>query len=263
MPSLLHRTTGWVGRRTSNFVLYLFDLAAFAVKALSAWLRHNPFNPAVREALVTQLIFAGLDALPVIGLLAVAAGVSITYQLIAIVRLVSEPQEVVNLLTQMVVLELGSLLTAIVLTGRSGAAIAVDLGNMQLRREIEGLELLGIDVYDLLITPRLIGTALAQLALAVYFSLIALVFGIGVSALLISSGVLNYLLLLPYAFHPYDVLLFAGKNFGYGLLIGTSACFNALRVERSPSELPQQTLHAFVSSLLLIFLVDGMIAVLR
>jgi phospholipid/cholesterol/gamma-HCH transport system permease protein len=262
-PTPLGVVTGVVGRQALRIPHYLLDLTTFILRAFREW-RHqsNLFNHATYMSVVVQVIFSGVDALPAITLLALASGLSITYQLITTVQVFGTTTDVVNLLTQIVALEFGSLLTAITLIGRSGSAITVDLANMKQNREIEGLELLGINVNHFFITPRLLGTTIAQLVLAVYFSIISLISGILVTAMLGGSSYLNYLTEIPLAFNPNDLLLFLLKNSFFGLLIGATACYHGLRVELSPTEVPQQTQRAIVNSLTLVFILDGLFALL-
>ena len=255
--------SGWLGRRTLDLLIYLTDLFTFITKVVMAWRLRSLFDPTRRVGVVGQIILIGIDSLPVIVLLAFAVGLIITYQTISMLRFVGETSQILELLVQVVALEIGSLLTAMVLIGRATSSITMDLGSMELRHEIEAVELLGVDVNDFFITPRMLGTAISQLVLSVYFGVIALLAGIGFSALLVSPGALNYLEMLPYAFHPFDVLLFTVKNISYGLIIGATACFHALRVHRSPAELPIQARQAFATGLSLIFLFDGMLALVR
>lgn len=266
MSSKLHPFSvaiGIVGRQVLRIPHYLLDLTTFILQALRDW-RHesNLFNRATYISLVGQMIFSGVDALPAITVLALASGLSITHQLITTVQVFGTTADVVNLLTQIVALEFGSLLTAIILIGRSGSAIAVDLANMKLNKEIEGLELLGINVNHFFVTPRLLGTTIAQLVLAVYFSIISVISGVAVTAMLGGSSYLKYLTEIPLAFDPYDLLLFLVKNLIFGLLIGAAACFHGLRVEFSTTEIPQQTQRAIVNSLSLVFILDGLFALL-
>ena len=262
-PSPVSMATGIVVRQALRIPRYILDLTTFIVQALRDW-RHesNLFNRATYISLVVQMIFSGVDALPTITLLALASGLSITHQLITTVQVFGTTADVVNLLTQIVALEFGSLLTAVILIGRSGSAIAVDLANMKLNREIEGLELLGINVNHFFITPRLLGTTIAQLVLAVYFSIISVISGVAVTAMIGGSSYLKYLTEIPLAFDPYDLLLFLVKNLFFGLLIGATACFHGLRVEQSITEVPQQTQRAIVNSLSLVFILDGLFALL-
>ena len=126
MSSKLHPFSvaiGIVGRQVLRIPHYLLDLTTFILQALRDW-RHesNLFNRATYISLVGQMIFSGVDALPAITVLALASGLSITHQLITTVQVFGTTADVVNLLTQIVALEFGSLLTAIILIGRSGSA---------------------------------------------------------------------------------------------------------------------------------------------
>lgn len=259
--SKLQHLTGVIGHQALRLPIYLVDLTVFILRALHDWREASQLlNRATYRSLVTQLIFGGIDALPAITLLSLATGLGIVSQLIITVQLFGEAKDVITILTQLVALELGSLLTAMVLIGRSGSAIAVDLGNMKLNREIEGLELLGINVNHLFVTPRLLGTTIAQMVLAVYFSFIAVVSGVAAAGLFANAGYFTYLADIPLAFAPLDLLVFLFKNLVFGLLIGAIACFHGLRVSTSVTEVPQQAQRAIVNSLTIIFILNALIA---
>jgi phospholipid/cholesterol/gamma-HCH transport system permease protein len=250
---------GWVGRRTVGGVLYATDLTYFIVQAVGQLGRRcKRDDTATQRALMAQVIFGGIDALPIVTLLALAVGVSITMQMLALGDALGTTSDIIRLLTAIVGMELGALLTAIVLIGRSGSAIAVDIGNMKLHGEVQALELLGIDLMDYFVAPRVLGAAISQLTLAVYFSGIALFGGVVLSALLVSPHHLDYLALLAQSIAPAQVLVYMIKNLLFGLIIGGTACFHALRVGKSPTEVPQRTQRAIASSLVLVFVLDGL-----
>lgn len=252
---------GLVGRRVIGGLTYVVDLTVFAVQAIKEWReRGSFFDRATRSSLVTQIIFTGIDALPVITLLGIAIGLSITAQLFLMIRMFGTTNEVVDVLSQVVAQELGSLLTAILLIGRSGSAIAVDLGNMRLNKEIEGLGLLGINVNHFFVTPRILSTSICQVALAVYFTVIAVVSGILFASFFVSVGYFKYLAAVPLAFNPLDMVFFLAKNLLFGIIIGATACFHGLQVRNSCTELPQQAQRAIVNSIIMVFTLDGMIA---
>ncbi|MDE2197089.1 MAG: ABC transporter permease [Gammaproteobacteria bacterium] len=253
---------GWTGRRTLSLGAYLLDLTIFAVKAIRDWSGHGRlFNRATLQTLISQIIFTGVDALPVVTLLALAVGLSITSQILSLAQALGSERDVAVLLTNIVGVELSSLLTAIVLIGRSGSAIAVDLGSMKLHREVEGLELLGINVNTFFVTPRVLGAAVAQFTLAIYFAAIALFGGVFLNGLLFSTVYAQQLVRMAEALQPSQLVVFALKNLLFGVIIAATACFHGLRVQTSPTELPQQTQRAIVTSLVLVFLVDGLLAV--
>ena len=258
------RLFGMVGRRTINTFLYVLDLTVFIMQILRSWRRRGGiFNRASRSAIVTQIIFSGVDAIPTITVLSLAVGLSVTAQLIFTVQVFAEDADVVHLLTTLIALELGSLLTAFILIGRSGSAIAVDLGNMSLNREVEGLELLGINVYDFFISPRIVGMAVSQLALAIYFSTLCIVTGVTFAAMLESTANFKFLFALASAFDPIDLMVFVIKNLMFGLVIGATACFHGLRVGISVTEVPQETQRAIVNALVLVFIMDGIFVLVR
>ena len=133
---------------------------------------------------------------------------------------------------------------------------------MSLNREIEGLDLLGIDVKQFFILPRLIGVTFSQLALAFYFSLFAMVAGIIFSAVLDSALNFRYLFDLPQAFGVEQLVMFLFKNILFGIIVGITSCYHGLRVAVSVTEIPQETQRSIVNSLIIIFILDGIIALL-
>lgn len=258
-PSLVF---GAVGRRVIQTALYVVDITVFILHAIrSSGGRRGLFNRATYHAAVSQIIFTGIDALPAITVLGLAVGAGITTQLIRLMQVVGNENDVIKVLTQVVALELAPLLSAIVVIGRSGSAVTVDLGNMSLHREVDGLALLGINVHDIFITPRLIGITVAQLVLAVYFAVLAVVSGVLFSAMLQSFSYFKYLVAIPLAFDPLALIGFLAKNVLFGLIIGATACYHGLRVRVSPTEVPQEAQRAIVNSMVLIFLLDGLLAV--
>ena len=241
---------------------YLLDLTAFILHALRDWFRRGHlFNRATRQSLMSQIIFTGVDALPVITLLALAVGFSITSQLLMLAQALGSEHDAAGMLTGIVGVELSSLLTAIVLIGRSGSAIVVDTGYMQLHGEVEALELLGINVREFFVTPRIIGAAISQVTLAVYFAGIALFGGVFLNGVLFHLQTTHQLKHLAEALHPSQIAVFVLKNLLFGIIIAGTACFHGLEVRNSPTELPQQTQRSIVTSLVLVFLVDGLLAV--
>lgn len=256
-------TLGWTGRRTLSLGGYLLDLTTFIIDALHDWFRRGHlFNRATRQSLTSQIIFTGVDALPVITLLALAVGFSITSQLLTLAQALGSERDAGALLIGIVGTELSSLLTAIVLIGRSGSAIAVDTGYMKLHGEVEALELLGINVREFFVTPRIVGAAIAQVTLAVYFATIALFGGVYLNGLIFHQLGTHELKHLAEALQPTQIVIFVLKNLLFGMIIAGTACFHGLRVRNSPTELPQHTQRAIVTSLVLVFMVDGLLAVM-
>ena len=254
---------GWTGRRALAVGGYVLDLSLFIARAFRDWARRGRiFNRATLQNLYGQVIFTGVDALPLVTFLSLAVGLTITSQMLKLATALGSESDVANLLTNIVGLELSSILTAIILIGRSGSAIAVDLGSMKLRGEVEGLELLGINVNVFFVTPRIIGAAVAQFTLAVYFALVALFGGVFLNDLFTPGSSTHELRKLAEAIGPEQTVLFMVKNLLFGVIIAGTACYHGLKVRTSFTELPQQTQRAIVMGLVMVFATDGIVAVI-
>jgi phospholipid/cholesterol/gamma-HCH transport system permease protein len=252
--------TGWPGRKLIRYVLYLINLMTFSTLALRDWFSKNQvFKSRSYSATVAQIIFTGVDALPTISFLGLATGFIFTFRLISISDSLGTTDDIINLLITIICLSVGPFLAAIIIISRTGSAIVVDLGNMKLHGEIEALENLGININDYLIAPRIIGTAISQLAITVYFTVIALLSGILISALFINPSHITYIFKISNAITPYFVTIFVVKNIIFGFVIATVASFNGLRVRSSATELPQCTTVSIVQSLSFVFIIDGLL----
>ena len=259
--SIVSSITGWPGRQLIQSLMYVIDLVTFSLIAIAEWLRNNRiFDSRSYRTVVQQIIFTGIDALPTITLLGLATGFLFTYRLIDVVSALGAVEDVIDLLISIICLGIGPFLAAIILISRTGSAIVVDIGNMKLHGEIEGLELLGVNINDFLIAPRILACAVSQLAITVYFTFIALVTGIALSGLLLTTSNFELLITISSAFTPHLLLVFVSKNLLFGYVIATTACYHGLSVAGSPTEIPQRATRAIVDCLIFIFIIDGLLA---
>lgn len=252
--------TGWPGRKLIRSVLYVINLVTFSMLALRDWFSKNRlFDSRSYSTTVAQIIFTGVDALPTITFLGLATGFIFTFRLISISNTLGGTDDIVNLLVTVICLSVGPFLAAIIIISRTGSAIVVDLGNMKLHGEIEALENLGININDYLIAPRIISTAVSQLAITVYFTVIALLTGILISALFVNPAHFEFILRINNSFTPYLMSIFVVKNLIFGYVIATVACYNGLRVQNSATEVPQRTTASIVQSLSFVFVIDSLL----
>ncbi len=253
--------TGRPGRIFIRTTLYIINLVTFSTLALRDWLFSNAlFRKRSYSTIIAQIIFTGVDALPTITVLGLATGFIFTFRLISVLSSLSETADISQLLISIICLGLGPFLAAIIIISRTGSAIVVDLGNMKLHGEIQALEYLGININNYLIAPRILGTAVSQLAITVYFTAIALLSGILLSGFILNTTFFDMLPVISHSFSPYFIGIFILKNLIFGFVIATVACFNGLRVHRSATEVPQRTTASIVESLVIIFVIDGLFA---
>jgi phospholipid/cholesterol/gamma-HCH transport system permease protein len=260
VAQIANTVTGWPGRKLIHYVLYVINLMTFSTLALRDWLSKNQlFNSRSYSTTVAQIIFTGIDALPTITFLGLATGFIFTFRLISISDSLGAADDITNLLITIICLSVGPFLAAIIIISRTGSAIVVDLGNMKLHGEIEALENLGININDYLVAPRIIGAAISQLAITVYFTVIALLTGIFISALFVNAAHLDLIYTISNSVTPYFVTIFVAKNIIFGFVIATVASYNALRVQGSATEVPQRTTASIVQSLSFVFIIDGLL----
>ena len=258
--SITNTITGWPGRKLLNNILYVVNLVTFSTLALRDWLTKNSlFKSRSYSTTVAQIIFTGIDALPTITFLGLATGFIFTFRLLSISNSLGGTDDVTNLLITIICLSVGPFLAAIIIISRTGSAIVVDIGNMKLHGEIEALENMGININDYLIAPRIISTAISQLAITVYFTVIALLSGILISAVFTNPTHIDFIFRISNSLTPYLVSIFVIKNIVFGYVIATVACYNGLRLQSSATELPQRTTASIVQSLSFVFVIDSLL----
>jgi phospholipid/cholesterol/gamma-HCH transport system permease protein len=195
-----------------------------------------------------QIYFTGWQALPLISVLALASGSIVIMQSQAQLSLLGGGNMIGNLLVVIIVREISPLLTALIVIARSGTAVASELGNMRVNREIEALETMGINPLSYVVFPRLVGGIISVVCLAFYFIVIALIGGFLVTRFVDSTPFSFYADSLANAFAAEDVILFLLKNLFSGAIIFTVSSYQGMLVQQSPHEVPQVTTKAVVNS---------------
>lgn len=245
----------YLGRRFVSVIIYSYQL--FLMSYLSfraALLDQTQGLKAVFKVVSAQIYFTGWQAMPIITLLALASGSVVIMQSNMQLNLLGGNQMIGNLMIIIIVREISPLLTALVVIARSGTAVASEIGNMQVNREIEALESMGIHPLSYIVFPRLLGGLISVICLAFYFIVIAMLGGFLVTKLLHDMPFTFYVSSLAQAFAAEDVLLFIAKNTFSGLLIFSVCCYQGLSVKGSPHEVPQITTKAVMNSIIYVII---------
>ncbi|HXR95223.1 MAG TPA: ABC transporter permease, partial [Rhizomicrobium sp.] len=128
-------------------------------------------------ALASQVEETGISALPIVGLLAFLIGVVLAYQGADQLKRFGAEIFTINLLGVGVLREIGGLITAIIVAGRSGSAFTAHLGTMRVNQEIDAMQTMGLDTVDTLVLPRIIGLVISLPLLTFYADIMALIGG--------------------------------------------------------------------------------------
>jgi phospholipid/cholesterol/gamma-HCH transport system permease protein len=161
-----------------------------------------------------------------------------------------------------IVREMGPMMAAIVLAGRTGAAFAATLGNMKTNEEIDALEVLGISPVDFLVLPRLVALAVMMPLLALYADFIGMLGGVVVSAGILQIPPTAYWIETQTIVDLGDIDSGLIKATVFGLLVGLSGCLRGLQSDRSAAGVGKATTSAVVTAILLIIVGDAVFAVL-
>ena len=202
----------------------------------------------VHSIMLTQVMFTGVQALSLVSAIALLIGASIIIQ--TNMMMPADGELIGRVLVAVVLRELAPLITAIVVAGRSGTAIATELGNMKVNSEVLALSSLGVDPLRYVVLPRMVGCVVSVVALMIYFSIVSLSAAFAIGVLASGASLSSFQQGVSGSVMPHDLALFFAKGLGLGTIVGWLSCHFGLQVNSSPTEVPQQASRAVVMSLL-------------
>jgi phospholipid/cholesterol/gamma-HCH transport system permease protein len=212
-------------------------------------------------SLVYQLYRVGWQAIPIIVLITFLIGAIIAQQGIFHFRKFGADSYVVDMVGILVLRELGVLIVAIMVAGRSGSAYTAELGSMKMREEIDALSTMGLDPIEVLILPRIIALICALPILSFIGSMAALYGGGLVAQFYGGMGPAVFIARLHDAVSVTSFEVGIIKAPFMALAIGIVACSEGLRVKGSAESLGKQTTTSVVKSIFLVIVLDGLFAV--
>jgi len=215
---------------------------------------------AVRQVLLKQIYFTGLEASKIIVTTAMILGTVIVAQVVSLVG--DNGSLTGRILVWVVLRELAPLLTAIIVIARSGTAIAAELGTMKINGEIESLETMGIPCERYLILPRIIGVATSVTILTLYFVLTAFIGSFVIASIGWHIPYGQFIQGIVSAFGFKELAMLFLKSVSFGLVIPAICCSYGLSVGRSLTEIPQSATRAVITSLFAVIVLDGIITYL-
>lgn len=216
-------------------------------------------NKQINEIGLKGIVVIGFSGL-IMGIILIVITNSIINQLPLPPVFVTGAQS--NLLINILLKELGPLLTAIILIGKSGTSMTTEIGNMQVNHEIEALEMLGIEHLYYVVAPRILGMLICVVILTVYFNLVGVVGGFLVSTFVLGIGQAFFFEEFFTWLEVQHIVEFLVKSFGFGLIIGGTACYNGYKVKVSITEVPRVTGQTVVQSMVLCFIFYGYVTIM-
>jgi phospholipid/cholesterol/gamma-HCH transport system permease protein len=213
-------------------------------------------------SLVAQMERTGVGALPIVGLLSFLIGVVLAFQGAGQLRRFGAEIFTVNLLGIGILRELGVLLTAIIVAGRSGSAFTAEIGAMEVNEEIDAMRTLGLDPVEVLVLPRLIALVLVLPLLAAYADFMALLGGGLMSWAALSIPPPLFIRQLHQAVWQWTFWVGILKAPFFAATISLVGCHAGLQVSRSAESVGRLTTLSVVRSIFLVIIIDAAFSIL-
>lgn len=232
------------------------EFIAFARKVIDNIITFNTQSQIGFSVIVKQIFFTGYEALYLISFVALAIGGVIILQGNIILTAFGQTRMVYVLLVTIVIRELSSIMTAMIVIARSGTSISTELGNMVVNNEIDLLKSFGISPILYLVVSRVIGVVVAMLTLTIYFNIIAVIGGWFFTTLFYP---INFGLFINYFVAEVkiaDILLSVLKSVVFGFSIALISSYQGLKVVKATTEVPQRTIKAVVYSIMVVIVAN-------
>jgi len=212
-------------------------------------------------AIIRQMEVVGVNALGIVGLMSFLVGIVVAQQGAVQLRQFGAEVFVINLVGRSVTRELGVLMTAIMVAGRSGSAFAAQIGSMKLAEEVDAMRTIGLSPTEVLMLPRLIAMAFVMPLLAFYATVMA-IFGGGLFAWTsLAIPPITFVQRLQEVVPITDLWIALVKAPVFGLIIAVTGCYQGMQVTGNAESVGQRTTAAVVQSIFLVIVLDAFFAV--
>ena len=208
-----------------------------------------------------HLYAMGATALPITALVGFLIGVVLAYLSAQVLRRFGADTFIVDMLGISVIRELGPVLAAVLIAGRSGSAITAQIGVMRVTEELDAMRVMGIAHGFRLVLPRAIALAIVMPLINLWTTLAALVGGMLAADATLGLTPAYFVEALPRAVEVSNLALATGKSAVFGLMIALIGCHYGLRVKPDTESLGRGTTASVVASITIVILVDALFAV--
>ncbi|MEM7665996.1 MAG: ABC transporter permease [Pseudomonadota bacterium] len=244
---------------TRHGILGVIGFLGRVIVGFGSLARHPSRFPM--KALVRQMELVGVSALPIIGLMSFLIGIVIAQQGSVQLKQFGAEALTVNLVGRITLRELGVLMTAIMVAGRSGSAFAAQIGTMKLTEEIDAMRTIGISPVEMLVIPRILACTFMMVLLGFYSSLVGIVGGAVVGQFALGIPFFNFLERIQDVVPLHDLWVGLIKAPIFGLIVALAGCYHGMQVQGNSEEVGIRTTWAVVSAIFAVIVLDAFFAV--
>ncbi|HNH36351.1 MAG TPA: ABC transporter permease [Rhodocyclaceae bacterium] len=214
-----------------------------------------------KREMTANLYKAGVMAMPVSALVGFLIGVVLSYLSSLQLKQFGADVFIVNILGMGIIRELGPVLVAVLVAGRSGSAMTAQLGVMRVTEEIDALSTMGISQTLRLVFPKVAGLSIAMPLLVLWTTVIALAGGMVAAQIQLDIGYGFFVQSLPKAVPAANLVIGLAKGVAFGIIIALVACHFGLRVRPNTESLSANTTASVVTAITMVILVDAVFAI--
>ena len=253
-----------IGRTATHTLFQTLSMLGYlgrvTVETLEAFAK--PKHNLRIAAIFQQIEETGINALPIVGLLSFLIGVVIAYQGITQLRQFGAELLTIDGLGIITLREMGVLMTAIIVAGRSGSAFTAHIGSMRVNQEIDAMQTMGLNTVDTLVLPRIIGLVVALPLLTLYADIMGLMGGAIMCYFDLGVTFPAFMRELQQALEVKTLLVGLVKAPVFAFVIALVGCYEGFQVERNAASVGLLTTRSVVESVFLVIVLDAAFSVM-
>ncbi len=261
--NLLAQLIVYLGQFIFSILHEIYDIIVFTGQLFTTFARliRHPRRIRLTE-ISAQILKSGLQATMIVSLIAFSIALVIGFLMISPLRTYGVQDMTVSLVSIGILQEMGVLLTAIMVAGRTGSAFAAELGVMNVNEETDALESLGMDPFEVLVAPRIIGVIISLCLLTIIADVAGLIADFFIAFFMLDNGWTTFIRTIFSQNLVKDFFMGFSRAPVYGLVIGVIGCMRGLQVKNSAQEVGTQTTAAVVQSIFLVIFLHAGFALL-
>ncbi|MDM8548281.1 ABC transporter permease [Candidatus Venteria ishoeyi] len=258
-PGLLEN----IGRQVWRKSLATIDFISFIGETTNS-IFHSMLQPArIRwQAIWVTLAQAGVNALPIVGLMSFLIGIVLAYQGGTQLAQYGANIFIVDLVGITLLRELAPMLTAIMIAGRTGSAFTAQIGTMKINDEVDALRTMGIAPMELLVLPKLLALMIAMPLLCVFADITGVLGGMLIASLTLDVSFFEFLDRFQHAIALRHFIIGIGKAPIFAAIIVLIACYQGFRVQGGADSVGKQVTVSVVQSIFLVIVIDALFSIL-
>ena len=267
-PSLAAKETsmgiiGQLGDATIDAFKDIYDIVSFGGELILDLCFSLAHLTRVRWSdVVSYMKKVGVDGLPIVGLISFLLGLIMAFMSSLQLKQFGANVYVASLVAIAMVRELGPIMTAIIVAGRSGSAFAAEIGTMKVNEEVDALATMGFSPIRFLAIPKVIASLIVVPVLTIFSSMFAIMGGLVVGVLGLDLTIFTYVQQTMKAIEIFDIMSGLSKSFVFAAAISAVGCQRGFKVRGGAGAVGDATTSAVVTSIFLIIVIDSTFAIL-